>query len=116
MEPTSGMSNKATFEKGLAGYYLVHLAVICDPEVILPVFLKTPLWMERKDVVHLEYGLDMAVPITDLVVTENGVAATLSFSREPYHTFVPWKAVVGFACEDERSPEPKPRPKLGLVK
>ena len=109
------LQNKLVFEQALAGFYSVHLAVAFHPKVELPEFLKTPAWLDRKDVVHLEYGLDMPVPITDMVVTESGIAATLSFSRSPYHTFVPWEAVVGFEGEGVRSPSPAPKFKLKSV-
>jgi hypothetical protein len=114
--PSKGRSNKDVFEKALADYYLVRLSVVCDREVVLPDHIKTPAWLDRKAVLCLEYGLDMAVPISDMVVTDEGVAATLSFSRTPYPTFVPWKSVVGFTWDGERPPIPKSKPKLGLVK
>lgn len=50
--------------------------------------------------VLLQYGLDMAVPIPDLEVTENGISATLSFNREPQKTFVPWSAVFVISCDE----------------
>jgi hypothetical protein len=109
-------ATKADFEKALADFYSVFLAVVYHPDVILPTHLMTPAWKARLSVVHLEYGIDMAIPITDMVITDAGVAATLSFSREPFATFVPWAAVKGIGCDGERPPAPKPRPKLGLVK
>jgi stringent starvation protein B len=50
----------------------------------------------------LQYGQNMPIPIPDLDVTEKGVTATLSFSRTPYRTFVPWSAVYIVACNDGR--------------
>jgi stringent starvation protein B len=41
----------------------------------------------------LHYGLSLPIPIPDLDIGETGVTATLSFSREPHTTFVPWSAV-----------------------
>ena len=112
----SQLDNKTVFETALAEFYLAHLAVICHPDVVLPEHLKTAAWKARKEIVHLEYGLDMPVPITDLEVTDAGVKATLSFSREPFTTFVPWAAVGNFTCEGKRPLPPKAKPKLGLVK
>lgn len=60
----------------------------------------------------LAYGLDMAVPIPDLRTTLDGIHATLSFSRAPCRTFVPWEAVVGTRGYGELEPT---RPKLELV-
>lgn len=111
-----GLDNKTVFERALSDYYSVHIAVAYTPEVVLPESLKTADWKARKSVIHLEYGLDMPIPISDLVVNNEGVAATLSFSREPFKTYVPWHAVVGFHCDGLKPPPPKARPKLGLVK
>ena len=111
-----GLDHKALFERALADFYSVHMAVVFHHDVVLPAHLMTPAWKAGQDVVDLEYGLDMPVPILDMVITEAGVTATLSFSREPFTTFVPWAAVKGFGCDGRRPPPPKPRPKLGLVK
>jgi stringent starvation protein B len=46
----------------------------------------------------LQYGRSMPVPIPDLEVTVAGVSATLSFSRVPHRTYVPWSAVYVIAC------------------
>jgi stringent starvation protein B len=46
----------------------------------------------------LQYGRSMPVPIPDLEVTDAGVSATLSFSRVPHRTYVPWSAVYVIAC------------------
>jgi hypothetical protein len=40
----------------------------------------------------------MPIPITDLEVTDAGVSATLSFSRVPHRTYVPWSAVYAVTC------------------
>ena len=114
-EGDESLNNKDVFERALANYYLVRLVVGYHPQVVLPEFLMTPTWRNEQAVVHLEYGLDMAVPITDLVVTDAGVAATLSFSRVPHTTFVPWAAVVGFAVDGARPLAPKPKFKLKAV-
>ena len=45
-----------------------------------------------------QYGIAMPIPIPDLVMNETGVRATLSFSRQPHPTFVPWSAVYVVAC------------------
>ena len=46
----------------------------------------------------LQYGRSMPIPIPDLEVTAAGVSATLSFSRVPHRTYVPWSAVYVVAC------------------
>jgi len=46
----------------------------------------------------LQYGRNMPIPIPDLEVTAAGVSATLSFSRVPHRTYVPWSAVFAVTC------------------
>src|SRR5688572_3633426 len=43
----------------------------------------------------LQYGYQMKIPIPDLSINEWGVRATLSFSRSPFATAIPWAAVFG---------------------
>jgi stringent starvation protein B len=50
----------------------------------------------------LQYGQNMPIPIPDLRVDDLGITATLSFSRTPHRTFVPWTAVYIVACNDGR--------------
>ena len=50
----------------------------------------------------LQYGQNMPIPIPDLKVDDDGITATLSFSRTPHRTFVPWTAVYIVACNDGR--------------
>jgi stringent starvation protein B len=62
--------------------------------VIVPAHLKADAHLV------LQYGIDLPIPITDLVVDDSGVRATLSFSRTPHQTFVPWPAVYVIATDD----------------
>ena len=50
----------------------------------------------------LQYGHDLPIPIPDLEVDEHGVRATLSFSKNPQRTFVPWTSVYVVTCNDGR--------------
>jgi stringent starvation protein B len=75
----------------------------------------------------LQYGRNMPIPIPDLEVSDEGVSATLSFSRTPHRTHVPWSSVYVVACTDGRGilyyedvpqevslsapPTPTPRPR-----
>jgi hypothetical protein len=43
--------------------------------------------------VSLEYGRDMPRPIPDLLLTTEGIRATLSFDSRPFLSFIPWTAV-----------------------
>lgn len=54
-----------------------------------------PDWLMGKDQIVLEIGRDMAVPIPDLHVSEQGFSGTLVFRGYPRYVFVPWTAVFG---------------------
>jgi len=73
----------------------------------------------------LQYGRDMPIPIPDLEIGDEGVSATLSFSRIPQKTHIPWSAVYIVSCDDGRRflyyedfPEdllPEAQPRLGTA-
>jgi hypothetical protein len=113
-------TNKVTFEKALADYSIVKLLVRRHNKVVLPEAVKAK-WDTLKgkgsNLIVLEYGLDMPVPIDDLRTTDEGVFATLSFDRSPFSTFVPWESVIAMAGDDLRKPVTpvRTRPKLKLV-
>ncbi|HXJ19743.1 MAG TPA: ClpXP protease specificity-enhancing factor SspB [Polyangia bacterium] len=50
----------------------------------------------------LQYGHDLPIPIPDLEIDEDGVQATLSFSRTAHRTVVPWTAVYAVTGVDGR--------------
>jgi stringent starvation protein B len=66
------------------------------PGVIVPAHLKSEPHLV------LQYGHDLPIPILDLEVDEHGVRATLSFSKHPQRTVVPWSAVYVVTCDDGR--------------
>lgn len=66
------------------------------PGVAVPAHLKNEAHLV------LQYGHDLPIPIPDLAVDEDGVTATLSFSRTPHKTVVPWSAVYVVASDDGR--------------
>jgi hypothetical protein len=66
--------------------------------------------------VVLWYELDAVVPIPDLEATDQGISATLSFSRESHKTFVPWSAVMRIGpLRPEQAARKAERAKLRLV-
>ena len=73
------------------GWASLHLDARC-PGVVVP----APFSSEGHLV--LQYGRNMPIPIADLEVTDAGVSATLSFSRVPHRTYVPWDAVYAVTC------------------
>jgi stringent starvation protein B len=50
----------------------------------------------------LQYGHDLPIPIPDLEIDQDGVRATLSFSRAAHTTYVPWSAVYAVTGADGR--------------
>lgn len=79
--------------------------------------VELPEQIRDLDPLVLEYGLDLPTPIPDIEASDDGISATLSFSRTPYKTFIPWDAVIGMAPMRTESPAPaaRERPKLKLV-
>src|SRR5207244_13422816 len=66
------------------------------PGVIVPAHLRGEAHLV------LQYGHDLPISIPDLEVDDYGVRATLSFSRLPQLTVVPWSAIYVVACDDGR--------------
>lgn len=46
------------------------------------------------------FGHNLPVPIPDMVINQEGIAATLSFRRMPQRVKIPWAAVYGLASEE----------------
>lgn len=83
----------ALLREGLASLHLDARR----PGVVVPAHLRAEAHLV------LQYGYDLPIPIPDLQVDEHGVTATLSFSKSPQHTTVPWAAVYIVACDDGRA-------------
>lgn len=96
MTPTDRPSKQEAFLAFLKdGWVTVYIDARL-PGVAVPDHLRT----ETRLV--LQYGLNMPVPVEDLEVTDEGVKATLSFSRTPWQTMIPWAAIYVIACTDGR--------------
>jgi hypothetical protein len=76
-----------------AGAFLVNL----DPR---KPGVDVPERFRKEKRLVLEYGDDLEPPIPDLVLREDGISATLSFSHVLVKTFVPWSAVFAIVDED----------------
>jgi hypothetical protein len=103
--------SKESFEQLLCTHAQVFVALDGGaPGVVLPEHL-------LGEQVVLDYNLNAAIPIPDLEATEDGIRATLSFSREPFTTFVPWSAVIEMVGKEriQEAPKQSKRPKLTLV-
>ena len=66
------------------------------PEVIVPLHFK------KQAQLVLQVGLNMAVPIPDLNVDDEGVSCTLSFNRSPFWCRLPWTAIYALVGDDRR--------------
>jgi hypothetical protein len=106
VEPSK--NSKESFEQLLCHHAQVFVALDGgSPGVVLPEHL-------LGEQVVLDYNLNAAIPIPDLEATDDGIRATLSFSREPFTTFVPWSAVIEMVGKEPLQEAPK-KPKLTLV-
>lgn len=55
--------------------------------------VKIPSEHQGKSALTIIFGLDMPVPLKDMVVDDNGIEVTLSFKRSSHHCSIPWDAV-----------------------
>lgn len=61
-----------------------------------------PNWFRKQPQLVLQVGLNMAIPIPDLQVDDEGLSCTLSFNRSPHYCVVPWSSVYALVGEDGR--------------
>lgn len=61
--------------------------------------VQVPAWFKKQPQLVLQVGLNMAVPIPDLHVDEQGLSCTLSFNRSPFYCMIPWRAVFALVGE-----------------
>lgn len=73
----------------------VHL----DPR---PSDVLVPSWFKKQPQLVLQIGLNMAVQIPDLDVSDEGISCTLSFNRSPEFCKIPYSAIFGLVGEDGR--------------
>ncbi len=59
-----------------------------------------PEHLRKQAQLVLQIGLDLAVPIPDLTVDDDGIFGTLSFNRSPFPCTIPWSAVFGLVSDD----------------
>ncbi len=64
--------------------------------------VSVPPWFKKQAQLVLQIGLNMAIPIPDLQVDEEGLSCTLSFNRSPHYCVVPWGSVYALVGEDGR--------------
>lgn len=73
----------------------IHLDPRREGVVIPPQFRKQPELV-------LQVGLNMAVPIRDLEVEDDGVSCTLSFNRSPFWCRMPWTSIFAIVSDEDR--------------
>ena len=61
-----------------------------------------PVWFKKQPQLVLQIGLNMAVPIPDLQVDDEGLSCTLSFSRTPHFCQIPWAVVFALVGDNGR--------------
>ena len=61
-----------------------------------------PPQFKRQAQLVLQFGLNLVIPIKDLVVDDEGISGTLSFNRSPFWCNTPWSAVYALVGEDGR--------------
>lgn len=91
MNPHKRSVFEASLCKGKTQVFLSKDALVELPETAF----------DKNGFVCLEYGDNLPVPIMDLTVNQRGIRATLSFSREPFKTFVPWESVFAMVVPSE---------------
>jgi stringent starvation protein B len=61
-----------------------------------------PPWFKKQPQLVLQIGLNMAIPIPDLRLDDDGMSCTLSFSGSPFFCVVPWSGVFAIVGDDAR--------------
>ena len=84
--PTLPSKRDVTRQLLLRGPVLLHL----DPRIE---GTRVPSWLEAQGHLVLEVGLDLAVPIPDLRVHDEGAEGTLVFGDISHFCEMPWRAV-----------------------
>lgn len=72
----------------LATHSQVHVHVSTKNSAVI-----VPTQLRDKSQVVFTLGLALIIPVDDLIVTEYGWSAILSFNRIPFRCSVPWEAV-----------------------
>ncbi|WP_437528842.1 ClpXP protease specificity-enhancing factor SspB [Sorangium sp. So ce726] len=64
--------------------------------------VSVPKWFTGQPQLILQVGMNMAIPIPDLKVDDDGISCTLSFNRAPFWCRLPWNAIWALVSEDQR--------------
>lgn len=94
MAPTARLPPKK--DVALALLEQASMYIHLDPRIES---VQVPVWFKKQPQLVLQVGLNMAVPIPDLRVTDEGLSCTLSFQRSPFLCMIPWRAVFALVGE-----------------
>ena len=94
MAPTARLPPKK--DVALALLEQASMYIHLDPRIES---VQVPVWFKKQPQLVLQVGLNMAVPIPDLRVTDEGLSCTLSFQRSPFFCMIPWRAVFALVGE-----------------
>src|SRR3954466_10321843 len=95
MAPTARLPPKK--DVALALLEQASMYIHLDPRAVS---VQVPPSFKNQPQLVLQVGLNMAVPIPDLEVDDEGLSCTLSFNRSPFLCVIPWSSV--FALVDDR--------------
>src|SRR5450432_1786325 len=95
MAPTARLPPKK--DVALALLEQASMYIHLDPRAVA---VQVPAWFKKQPQLVLQVGLNMAVPIPDLHVDEQGLSCTLSFNRSPFFCMIPWRSVFALVGEN----------------
>jgi stringent starvation protein B len=95
MSPTARLPPKK--DVALALLEQASMYVHLDPRAEA---VQVPAWFKKQPQLVLQVGLNMAVPIPDLHVDDQGLSCTLSFNRSPFFCMIPWPAIFALVGEN----------------
>lgn len=61
-----------------------------------------PLWLKSRPQLVLQIGLNLPIPIPDLLINAQGISGTLSFSGTLFECYCPWDAIFALSGDDRR--------------
>lgn len=65
--------------------------------------VRVPAGFKKQPQLVLQIGLNMAPPIPDLDIGDEGISCTLSFSKMPHYCWIPWDSVFALVGDNARA-------------
>jgi hypothetical protein len=95
MSPTQPLPPKKDVALALLERSSVYVHLDPRPPSVL-----VPARFKKQPKLVLQVGLNMALPILDLRLDDEGIGCTLSFDRSPFFCVVPWTSVFAMVGQD----------------